>query len=114
MSSRRPNIPLPLWPTSSVSNHPRRTRSFVSDIPILFSDYVTRANCTVEHVTPLVEELKVVLTNCITDLHALVGVDVNILLLNAVGVKVTTAVVARLLADIFIVSIPSTVTKSSF
>ena len=36
MSSRRPNIPLPLWPTSSVSSHPKRTRSFISDLPILF------------------------------------------------------------------------------
>ena len=67
-------------------------------------DYVTKENCTVEAVTPLVEELKIVLTGCIADLHALVGVDINVLLLTSAGVRVTVAVVARLVADILIVS----------
>ena len=67
-------------------------------------DYITKDNCTVESVTPLVEELKIVLTGCIGELHALVGVDINVLLLTSAGVRVTVAVVARLVADILIVS----------
>ncbi|KAK7685653.1 hypothetical protein QCA50_010997 [Cerrena zonata] len=67
--------------------------------------YITKENCTVEHITPIVDELKVVLTGAITELHALVGVDVNVLLLTEVGVKVTVGVVAQLVADILIVSI---------
>ena len=68
------------------------------------ADYITKDNCTVESVTPLVEELKIVLTGCIGELHALVGVDINVLLLTSAGVRVTVAVVARLVADILIVS----------
>ena len=68
------------------------------------TDYITKDNCTVESVTPLVEELKIVLTGCIGELHALVGVDINVLLLTSAGVRVTVAVVARLVADILIVS----------
>ncbi|KAK7689508.1 hypothetical protein QCA50_007300 [Cerrena zonata] len=64
--------------------------------------YFTKQNCTVENVTPVVEELKVVLTGAIADLHALVGVDVNILLLTEGGVKVTVDVVAKLVAEILI------------
>ncbi|KAK7696371.1 hypothetical protein QCA50_001025 [Cerrena zonata] len=64
--------------------------------------YITKDNCTVENVTPLVEELKAVLTVSIAELHALVGVDVNVLLLTSAGVKVTVAVVAQLVADILI------------
>ena len=44
------------------------------------------------------------MTGCIGDLHALVGVDINVLLLTSAGVRVTVAVVARLVADILIVS----------
>ena len=83
-------------------------------LKFLCADYITKDNCTVESVTPLVEELKIVLTGCIADLHALVGVDINVLLLTSVGVRVTVGVIAQLVADIFIVSVPSTVTKSSF
>lgn len=54
--------------------------------------------------TPIVEELKVVLTGCIGELHALVGVDVNVLLLTSAGVRVSVQVVAGLVADILIVS----------
>ncbi|KAK7696364.1 hypothetical protein QCA50_001018 [Cerrena zonata] len=64
--------------------------------------YITKDNCTVENVTPLVEELKAVLTVSIGELHALVGVDVNVLLLTSAGVKVTVAVVAQLVAEILI------------
>ena len=67
-------------------------------------DYITKENCTVEHVTPIVDELKIVLTGAIGELHALVGVDVNILLLTEGGVKVTVAILAKLVAEIIIVS----------
>ena len=73
-------------------------------LKLLCTDYITKDNCTVESVTPLVEELKIVLTGCIGELHALVGVDINVLLLTSAGVRVTVAVVARLVADILIVS----------
>ncbi|KAK7690826.1 hypothetical protein QCA50_005927 [Cerrena zonata] len=63
---------------------------------------ITKETCTVEHVTPLVEELKVVLTGCIGNLHALVGVELDVLLLTSAGVRVTIDVVAGLVADILI------------
>ena len=103
-SSRRLNTISPLWRTSSVSALPYSFQNILL-FTLSFLDYITKDNCTVEHVTPLVEELKVVLTGCIADLHALVGVDVNLLLLTSVGVKVTVAVLARLVADILIVSL---------
>ena len=45
------------------------------------------------------------MTGCIGELHALVGVDVNVILLTKAGVRVTVAVVAGLVADLLIVSI---------
>lgn len=68
------------------------------------SDYFTKENCTVENVTPVVDELKVVLTGAVANLHALVGVDVNVLLLTEGGVKVTVEILAKLVAEIIIVS----------
>ena len=52
------------------------------------------------------------MTGCIADLHALVGVDINVLLLTSAGVRVTVGVIAQLVADIFIVSVHSYLTLS--
>ncbi|CAL1710711.1 unnamed protein product [Somion occarium] len=65
--------------------------------------YLNKVNATVETITPLVNDVKVIITGAVAELHALVGADVSVILATAdVNVKVTVQVVAQLVAEILI------------
>lgn len=67
--------------------------------------YITSENCTVEILTPIVEELKVVITTAITEVKGLTGFTLTTVLTTVDGVVLTIAEVAELLCELLTVSV---------
>ena len=67
------------------------------------SDCLTSANATVEVITPILTDIVSIIGVAVTDLKALVGADISVILCSVDGtVVVAVSVVAQLLADILI------------
>lgn len=64
---------------------------------------LTPATCTVEAVTGIVADIKLILSGAIVDVKALAGASAEVILGG--GVEVTVDVIAKVVADLCIVSI---------
>ncbi|KAI0695979.1 hypothetical protein BC835DRAFT_1305788 [Cytidiella melzeri] len=64
--------------------------------------YITKDNCTVEAITPIVAGIKVALNDGLVKINALAGASVDVILAGAVdgSVKVTVSVLAGIIADL--------------
>ena len=69
------------------------------------AEFLTKANATVEVITPILTDIVEVVGGAVADLKLLVGAEVSVILASVDGtVQVTVTVIAQLLAEILCVS----------
>lgn len=72
---------------------------------IFSTEFLTKANATVEVITPILTDVVEVIGGAVADLKLLVGAEVAVILASVDGtVQVTVTVIAQLLAEILCVS----------
>ena len=73
---------------------------------IFSAEFLTKANATVEVITPILTDIVEVVGGAVADLKLLVGAEVSFILASVDGtVQVTVTVIAQLLAEILCVSV---------
>jgi len=71
------------------------------DVQVTELKCLTKANATVEVITPILGEIVEIIGGAVVDLQALVGAELSVILCSVDGtVEVTVAVIAQLLADV--------------
>ena len=68
-------------------------------------DYITAQNCTVEALTPLVNELKTIISGAIGEVNKLVGQPAEVILASVDGTaQITVQELGQLIATLVVVS----------
>ena len=71
-----------------------------------FADYITSSNCTVEALTPLVVDIKTIISGAIVEVNKLVGQPVEIILATVDGTaQITVHELAVLVANLIVVRV---------